>query len=211
MAQSSERVAALIRVSTDEQTSDPQRLAVRRWASANGFHVRWYAEDGVSGAAKSRPVLDRLMADARAGRVRTVVVAALDRLGRSAVDLIVRLDELRRLGVRVVSLRESLDFSTTAGQLVGSVLAHVAQMEREALRERTRAGIAAARKRGVRLGRPSLVWRPAEVSELRELRAAGHSLPAIHAAKSLRVFDTQGRAVVPSVRAMRRALAGDAA
>ncbi len=206
----STRTCALIRVSTDEQTTDPQRVSIERWARAHDVQVaHWYVEDGVSGAADSRPVLEEMLVAARKGRIGTLVVPALDRLGRRAVRTILTLESLREAGVRVVSLREGLDFGTVAGQLVASVLAHVAEMEREAMRERTRAGLAAARARGATLGRPSLIWTDDDVERLRGLRAAGHSLPTIRREKRLRVFTTTAgaKAVVPSERAMRRALA----
>lgn len=108
--------------------------------------------------------------------------------------------------MRVVSLRESLDFGTPAGRLVVSVLAHVAEIERDTLRHRTKAGIEAARKSGKTLGRPSLVFSGDELAELRAMRAAGKTWAEIEGSE-FRVFDARGRAVKPSGRAMRRALA----
>jgi len=201
------RVVALIRVSTDEQHLDAQREPIERWAEASRTTVaEWFEEEAVSGAAKRRPELDRLLADARRGRVGTLVVAALDRLGRSAIGVMNNLHELDAAGVRVVSLRESLDFGTAAGRLVASVLAHVAEIERENLRARTRAGLAAARKRGKTLGRPRLVWSPEEIDQLRRMRAEGLTWAQI-GESGFRVFDSRDRAVSPSARAMRRALA----
>ena len=127
-------------------------------------------------------------------------------IGRSAIRVLNNLHELDAAGVRVVSLRESLDFGTPAGRLVASVLAHVAEIERETLRDRTRAGIAAAKKRGATLGRPALVFSDDELAELRAMRAAGRTWAEIEGS-DFRVFDARGRAVKPSGRAMRRALA----
>ena len=82
------RIAALIRVSTDHQNVEVQRAQIERWATAQESVVSaWYVEPATSGAAKRRPELDRLLADARRGGVGTLVVAALDRLGRSAVNV----------------------------------------------------------------------------------------------------------------------------
>lgn len=202
------RVAALIRVSTDKQDVDVQRQQIERWATAHDLPVsEWFEEHATSGTASKRPTLDRLLADARRGRIGTLVVVALDRLGRSAIAVMNHLHELDAAGVRVVSLRESLDFGTAAGRLVASVLAHVAEIERDNLRARTRAGIAAARKRGAKIGRPRLVWTDAKLDELRDLRETGQTWAEIEAS-NFRVFDSHDRAVKPSVRAMRRALAG---
>lgn len=208
MSNHNTRTVALIRVSTDSQDVEVQRQQVERWAMSQGVELaEWFEEHATSGAAKKRPTLDRLLADARRGRIGTLVVVALDRLGRSAIQVMTCLHELDAVGVRVVSLRESLDFGTAAGRLVASVMAHVAEIERENLRARTRAGLAAARKRGKTLGRPRLVWTDEELAELRAMRADGATWERITESGSFKVFDTTGQAVKPSKRAMQRALA----
>lgn len=201
---------ALLRVSTVDQHVAVQRDAIERWAAASGSAPReidWRVEEGVSGGAASRPVVDAVLRDARAGRVGTVVVTALDRLGRSAVRVLSNLDELNRLGVRVVSLREGVDLASPTGRLVAGIFASLAEFERVLIAERTKAGLASARTRGQRLGRPALRWTEAEIEELRCRRAAGETLDAIRASGTFRVFDTRDVAVTPSTRAMRRALA----
>lgn len=172
--------AALIRVSTDkEQTTDPQRLQIETWATSQSLGVvTWYEENGVSGASKRRPVRDALVAACREGKHDTLVVAALDRLGRNAAEVVQIIAEFQRLGVRVVSLRESLDLGTTIGQMVASVLAFVAQIELENIRARTRAGLANARAKGVQLGRRK-GWIVDDIESIRARIANGESPESI--------------------------------
>jgi DNA invertase Pin-like site-specific DNA recombinase len=147
------RAALYLRVSTVEQTEVNQLPDLDRLCAARGWEPVEYRETG--SAAKVRPVLDRLMVDARAGRIGAVVVWALDRLDRNMVACLLRVAELDRLGVAVVSARESwLDTSGPARSLLVAVFGWVAEQERARLIERTRAGIARARAEGVTIGRP---------------------------------------------------------
>lgn len=146
--------AVYIRVSTAAQREDSQRHELERYLAACGMEqADWYA-DQASGGNTDRPALQRLERNIRRGRVRCVIVWKLDRLSRSLRDGISLLCDWLQRGVRVIAVTQDLDFAGATGQLVASVLLAVAQMEREALRERTRAGLAAARARGVKLGRP---------------------------------------------------------
>lgn len=110
-----------------------------------------------SGAKVSRPQLDALMAEVRAGGVARVVVYKLDRLGRSLTHLALILDELQRLGVSLICTSQGIDTSgdNPAGRLQLGVLMAVAEFERSLIRERVNAGLRAAKVRGVKLGRPS--------------------------------------------------------
>lgn len=147
------RAGLYLRVSTDSQTVENQRAPLMELAKQRGWSVKAYEETG--SAVKARPVFDSLMTDARAGRLDVVAVAALDRLGRSLFDVLATVRELDRLGVAVVSLRESwLDTSGPARGLLIAVFAWVAEEERRILVERTRAGMDRARKAGKRIGRP---------------------------------------------------------
>lgn len=111
--------------------------------------------DKVCGKLESRPALDEMLAHLRAGD--TVVVWRLDRLGRSLRHLIDVVSDLDRRGVALASLRESIDTSTPGGKLIFHVFGALAEFERDLIRERTTAGLAAARARGRTGGRPS-VW-----------------------------------------------------
>ena len=109
----------------------------------------------MSGARTSRPALDRLLADAHRRRFDVVLVWKLDRLGRSLSHLIRLVETLGGLGIDLVSMDDpGLDTTSPQGKLLFQVMGAVAEFERELIRERTRAGVAAARRRGRRLGRP---------------------------------------------------------
>ncbi|MCG3134756.1 MAG: hypothetical protein HMLKMBBP_02117 [Planctomycetes bacterium] len=206
------RAIALLRCSTDRQDLDHQRDAVSRWAERQeGLRSLEFREEAAtSGGAADRPVLDRLLRDARRGEFDLLVVAALDRLGRDAVRLVTALDELHGAGVRVVSLREGIDFAGPVGRALAALLGAVAEIERAAIRERVRSGLRAARARGAVLGRPALRWRAEEIAEVRSLLAAGRSIRGIARDGAVVVFDSQGRAVRPSEAAIRAALGGPA-
>ena len=142
-----------LRVSTDRQTIANQAAEVSRLAAARGYELVVYEE--VESAAKARPVLERLLADARTGRIQAVAVWALDRLHRSMVGAIQTVLELDRLGVQVLSVREGwLDTSGPVRPLLVAIFGWVAELERARLIERTRAGLERARREGKRLGRP---------------------------------------------------------
>jgi DNA invertase Pin-like site-specific DNA recombinase len=147
------RCAVYLRVSTDRQTVANQGAEVSRLAEARGYEPVVYEE--VESAAKARPILDRMLADARAGRIQAVAVWALDRLHRSMVGGMQTVLELDRLGVQVLSVREGwLDTSGPVRPLLVAIFGWVAEQERARLIERTRAGLERARREGKRLGRP---------------------------------------------------------
>jgi DNA invertase Pin-like site-specific DNA recombinase len=147
------RAGVYLRVSTDRQTVQNQLADLDRLVRARGYESVIYEE--VESAAKARPVLDCLLADARAGRITAVAVWALDRLHRSMVGAIQTVLELDRLGVRVVSVREPwLDTDSPVRPLLVAIFGWVAEQERTRLIERTKAGMSRARKEGKKIGRP---------------------------------------------------------
>ena len=147
------KAALYLRVSTDRQTAENQLDDVHRLVVARGFEPVMYQE--VESAVKARPVLDRMMADVRAGRVQAVAVWALDRLHRSMTGAINVVLELDRLGVQVMSVREAwLDTASPVRPLLVAIFGWVAEQERARLIERTKAGLERARRQGKRLGRP---------------------------------------------------------
>jgi DNA invertase Pin-like site-specific DNA recombinase len=165
--------AIYLRVSSDRQTVANQLAEVRQLAVARGFEPVVYEE--VESAAKARPVLGRLLDDARAGRVQAVAVWALDRLHRSMVGAIGTVLELDRLGVQVLSVREGwLDTSGPVRPLLVAIFGWVAEQERARLIERTRAGLARARAQGVKLGRPRAS--PLQLAAAANRVAAGASI-----------------------------------
>ena len=134
------------RVSTDDQNLDLQRDALNAGGCDRLF------TDTASGAKAARPGLAEALAFARPGDVLTVW--RLDRLGRSLSELVKTVGELEAAGVGFESLTERIDTSTAAGELVFHVFGSIAQFERRLIIERTRAGLAAARVRGRKGGRP---------------------------------------------------------
>jgi len=152
-------VAVYVRVSTFDQVKGlrSQEKALRDYCRNNGYEkVTWY-KNKLSGATTKRPAFKRLQRDIFNVKVGTVVCWKLDRLSRSTRDGINLLCDWLAKGIRIIAVTQQLDFSGAVGQMVASVLFAIAQMERENLRENTKRGLAAAKARGVRLGkRPKL-------------------------------------------------------
>lgn len=147
-------IAAYLRVSTDAQSHASQRGEVERWLVGNGHEpevVTWFI-DRESGATFDRTAYKRMREAIFNGEFDTVVVWRLDRLGRSIREGINAVGDLCDKGVRLVSVRETLDLSGTIGQIIAAVLFGVAQSELEANKQRRDAGIAAAKSRGVYKG-----------------------------------------------------------
>lgn len=135
------------RVSTSDQNLGLQLDALQRACCEQIFR-----EEGVSGVAAVRPALDAALLALKAGDV--LVVWKLDRLGRSLAHLITLVSELGKRGVGFMSLSEAIDTNCASGRLLFHVMGALAEFERSLISERTRAGIAAARDRGARIGRP---------------------------------------------------------
>jgi len=171
-----QRVALYARVSTAEQNPENQLLDLRRHAQLRGWEiVSEFVDKGISGSKDSRPALNELMRAARRREIDTVLCWRFDRFGRSTRHLVMTLDEFRALGIAFVSHQDSIDTSTPAGRVTFTLIAAIAEFERELIRERVVAGLQRARTNGKRLGRPPV--RPD--SDPRELRASGMSLRAI--------------------------------
>jgi DNA invertase Pin-like site-specific DNA recombinase len=147
--------AIYARVSTSEQTSESQVESLRLYCLSRGLgEPAVFRDDGISGVRDNRPQLDALRERIRRGEVSAVVVTKIDRLGRS-VGMVLRFwDEAEAAGVRVVVTEQGIDTSTPAGRLMRTMLAAVAEFERELILERTALGIARARAAGKRFGRP---------------------------------------------------------
>jgi len=155
------RVAVYARVSTADQHTEPQLHALRAYCQARGLTVaEEFVDAGVSGAKDRRPALDRLLADARRRRFDAVACVKLDRLARSVRHLTAMAAELE------------------AGRFLFHTLGAVAELERDLIRDRTRAGLAAARRRGATIGRPRALL-PIHAGRLRELLEVGASDRAI--------------------------------
>jgi DNA invertase Pin-like site-specific DNA recombinase len=150
-------------VSTGDQNLDTQLLDLREFAKQRGFELVGEYTDVISGAKSKRPGLDRLMADARRRRFDVVLVAAFDRVARSVKHFLEVLDELNRLGVEFISLRENIDTGGALGRALLTIIAAIAELERSLIVERVKAGMRRAKLEGRRIGRAPLAVNREEV------------------------------------------------
>jgi DNA invertase Pin-like site-specific DNA recombinase len=185
------RAAVYIRISTGDQNPDLQRQELPEYCQRRGWVVAETYEDHMSGGKDRRPNLDKLMADARRRKFDVVAVWRFDRFARSTSHLLRALEEFQSLGVDFVSVREAIDTSTPAGKMVFTVLGAVAELERSIIRERVIAGQRAAKRRGIRFGRPNV---PVPIAQIEKLRQKGLSWRAIEAETGI-AKDTLRRAV----------------
>ncbi len=165
------RVGIYARVSTIDQQTLPMQLKQMKEYIMNRKWTLTVEVEEVGSGAKVRPKRDELLKMARRREIDAVLVWKLDRFGRSLVDLVTTLNELRELGVVFVSLTESLDFSTPSGRAMAGMLSTFAEFERDMIRERVKAGIANARANGKPHGRPKTVG--LRKNEIAELKAEG--------------------------------------
>ena len=166
---------AYSRVSTKEQTTENQRLKIGR----AGYQADFWFEESVSGkvSAMQRPQFKALLQQIRNGE--TLVVTKLDRLGRDAQDVLATVKALESRKIQVIVLQlGKLDLASAAGKLMLTMLAAVAEMERDLLVERTQAGLARAKAEGKALGRPSKTT-PAQRSSIIQRYAQGESVSAL--------------------------------
>ncbi len=155
------------RVSTDHQSLEAQRDAL------TAVGCERIVTDTLSGARDDRPGLTALLGYVRVGD--TVVVTALDRLGRSLSAVIRTVETLTAAGVLLRSLREGIDYSTPTGRMLAGIFASLAEYERELMHERAAAARTAARLRGRHTGRPPRLT-PAQTRQVRALRDGGETI-----------------------------------
>src|SRR5499433_4256495 len=162
------------RVSTNEQNLDLQRDALRK----AGVAPKHIYTDKITGTKEERPGLTDALSHLREGD--TLVVWRLDRLGRSLPHLIETVTALQTTGVAFQSLTENIDTSTATGQLVFHIFGALAEFERNLIKERTMAGLSAARARGKTGGRPPLDTSARHVVAAKKLyRDKSNSIPEI--------------------------------
>lgn len=166
------RLIGYARVSTADQSVDMQIAALRK---AGVRDENMHCET-VSGVKKKRPGLDEALRDARRGD--TLVVWKLDRVGRSLLDLLRKLEDMEARGIGFQSLTEGIDTRTPGGKLIMHVMGALAQFERDLIVERTRAGMKAYRERGGRVGLPKKFGQE-DVAAMKKMRANGVSVRAI--------------------------------
>lgn len=191
-------VLAYVRVSTEDQSTQAQRHSI---AQAHNVE-HWYDDEATSGATKAaqRSGFAALLKFARKGD--TLIVSAIDRLGRDTIDVLETVEALTAKGVAVVSMREGFDLSSPIGKAMLTMLAAVAELERSNIKARQMAGIARARATGQKLGAPKKIddaavsaWRKAQKATIQQTaHQFGISIAAVKracASKSLDIVEGQ--------------------
>ena len=179
------RAGLYMRVSTVDQHPETQLLDLRQMAAQRGYEVVAEYTDKISGTKAKRPGLDQMMADARHGRFDVVLVWASDRIARSVKHFLDVLDELSRLNIEFVSFRKNIDTAGPLGRAIVVIIGAIAELERNLIIERVRAGMRRAKLEGRPIGRQPLdLDREAIVRD----RQRGQSLGQI--AKTYRISRT---------------------
>lgn len=187
------RAAIYARVSTAHQDHALQLDALRQLAEQRGWSVTEYI-DQASCSGKKLPQRDKMMADARTGKLDIVAVWRFDRFARSLKDLLDALDSFHQWNVEFISLQEGIDTSTSMGRMVFAIIGALAEFERNLIRERVVAGLETAKRRGKVLGRPRVAL---DVQRALRLREQGLSWRKV--AKALGVDVTTLRRAVNGV------------
>jgi DNA invertase Pin-like site-specific DNA recombinase len=161
------KVAVYARVSTDEQSPDAQLRDLREYVHNRGWkQFAEYIDVGESGSKDSRPAWNELWEAIRRRKVNVVIIPALDRLGRSLPHLVKILCAINDAEISLISLREGFDLNTAVGRLQANLLAVLSEYELSLIRERTKAGMRAARARGSQIGPRKNYLCPRKATEL---------------------------------------------
>lgn len=164
-----------MRVSTQDQKTDLQRDELLEFVERRGWTIFKIYEDKATGTNTNRPELQQLLKDARQRKFDVLCCWKLDRLFRSLADLLTNISHWQSLGIELVALRDQIDLTTPSGRLLLQILGSLSEFSASLTRERVVAGLAAAKRRGVRLGRPKEV----DEDKIRNLRTQGLSYSVI--------------------------------
>jgi DNA invertase Pin-like site-specific DNA recombinase len=196
------RAAIYCRVSTSDQNCERQAHDLKDFAAQSGYEIVGVFEETASGANNNRPERAKVLALAQSRKINTILVTELSRWGRSTIDLI---DTLKLLQSKNISLIAQtgleFDLSTPQGKLIATLMAGLAEFERDLIRERIKSGMAAVRARGVRLGRQpgqTTVKVQCKVSQVLILSDEGLSYRTI--AKRLKLSKNTVMRIVQSAR-----------
>lgn len=171
-----QRAAIYCRVSTADQSCDRQERDLRAFAERGGFEIVAVHKEKASGAKTDRNERKKVMALAQARKIDAILVTELSRWGRSTIDLVQTLQSLQAWDVSVLAISGlQFDLSTPHGKMITSVMAALAEFERNLIRDRIKSGIAAAKARGKRLGRQT-GQRPSDRKAPRVLEFAGSGM-----------------------------------
>ncbi len=192
------RAARYLRVSRSDQDPRLQDDETNDFIARRGWDpFGTYTDHGVSGSKDRRPELDRLLGDAKRRRYDVLVVWRSDRLFRSLRHMVNTLDDLSALGIAFTSVTEPFDTTCPSGKLLLHIVSAMSEFERSLLIERTRAGVAAARRRGARVGRPPARF---DHDQLVELREQGWSVRKIAASLGVGTSTVQRHLVANGAR-----------
>ena len=153
------RVLAFLRVSTTEQVGgmESQERVIRTYCEQNNIkNVEFFSDHGISGTKSSRPALDRMMGIVEAGEASMVIVYSFSRFARSTTHLLSALSRFKATNTAFVSLTERIDTNSAVGVAIFSILASIAQLERDLISDRVKIGLANARAKGKLIGRKKL-------------------------------------------------------
>src|ERR1700690_596420 len=170
------RASLYARISTVDQNLETQLLDLRQMAKHCDHEIIREYTDTISGSKSKRPGLDQLLADARRHRFDIVLVSAFDRVARNVRHFLEVLDELNHLGIEFVSLRENIDTGGPLGRAMVVIVGAIAQVERQAIVERVRAGMRRAKLEGRQIGRAPL---QIDRARLTDDRRSGMSLSQV--------------------------------
>ncbi|MEG4852836.1 recombinase family protein [Microcoleus sp. B5-D4] len=172
------RAIAYCRVSTDDQNCDRQERDLREFAYRAGYEITEVVRETASGAKADRPERKKIMAAAQARKMSAVLVTEASRWSRSTMDLLGTLQDLNAWGISLVTLSGiSLDLNTPQGKLMAAILSAIAEFERDLIRERVKSGIASAKAKGRKFGRPRLS--ESAIVLVHQLRTQGKSYSQI--------------------------------
>jgi DNA invertase Pin-like site-specific DNA recombinase len=172
----SKRAAIYTRVSAIDQHPETQLYDLREMAKQRGYEIVHEYNDKISGAKQKRPGLDQLMADAGRRKFDVVLVWAFDRMARSVRHFLEILDELNHLGIEFISFRENIDTGGPLGRAMIVIVGAIAELEKNLIVERVRAGMRRARLEGRQIGRSPL---KIDRTQLIDDRRSGMSLTQV--------------------------------
>lgn len=159
------KVAIYARVSTSDQKTDMQLRDLRKYAKSRNLKIyKEYIDHGVSGAKKDRPALNKMMDDAQKKLFDVVIVWRFDRFARSTKHLVDALHTFRNLRIDFISYQENIDTSSPMGEAMFTIISAMAQLEKDIISERVKAGLQNARAKGKTLGRKKIELSKADMN-----------------------------------------------
>ena len=174
------KIAAYIRVSTDDQKIDSQLDSIKKYCALKDWpEPVLFIDHGESGKKESRPKLDEMLKRIQNKEFQALIVFKFDRLSRSTIQLIQLMELFKAHDVNFISLGESIDTTTPAGKMIFGIFAVLAEFERENIVARVKAGIRAAKSRGTHCGRDAYKTTPETIQTIIQLKNQGMSLNQI--------------------------------